>query len=143
MSGEFHFSISQPHIDSFNRHLQQSLPLAIASIPHKNLVAPTPSNGEVRLSLRASHYEFGYPINAEASGSKKKITPKECRELGISYAGAMRFGFEFQIDRKKIMILKSIGRVPVMIRSFRWDHLIFNLMLTTNSCVLADAICQI
>lgn len=127
---------SQPHVDSFNFHLD-IMPTAVSSMHPIRFSIPSQTNAVLHISLRMTSHEVGYPMSLEGDSEQRRTTPRECRELGRTYSGPAKVECEMKIGHERSAVWKSIGDMPVMVRSSRWA------LICDENHPMAGAISQI
>jgi DNA-directed RNA polymerase I subunit RPA2 len=108
-----------PHVDSFDYFLDHGLTAAIDDLPRNEVKL----EGGPVVRLFFKHAAIGKP-KKRGETSQEVLTPRECRERGISYGGDMQVTVGVQIenesgDMTNIDISTSLGDFPVMVQSSR------------------------
>lgn len=134
-------SLSAPHVDGFDFFLDRGLSRAISDIEPAELDLVDPEQIEVNASARSDGTKIKFwvegvkiipPMKAgsPSSGSNRRfqspsqvsgvspLTPRECRELGLMYSGAMTGDFCYQLIHRDLDGLESSGRVVRIKKKF-------------------------
>lgn len=132
-------TLSLPHVGSFDYFLEKGLALGASDIvPFEiDLVDPnrsTKKSKEVQtLRMWVSNVKVERPSKTDNSFSNNgsRLTPRECRELGLVYSGPMIGDLCYQINHrtigddnsmtevpgKLVRIRKKFGEMPIMVMS--------------------------
>jgi DNA-directed RNA polymerase I subunit RPA2 len=145
-------TLSFPHVGSFDYFLEKGLSLGLSDIsPFEiDLVDPKLSSSDSKkgentgtssstrevetVKMWVENIHIGKPLKSEmnASFQGSKLTPRECRELGLMYSGPMSGDFCYQVNHrtmdleqnsfievpgKVIRIRKKFGDMPIMVMS--------------------------
>ncbi|XP_047539760.1 DNA-directed RNA polymerase I subunit RPA2 [Vanessa atalanta] len=107
--------LGTPHIDSFNYMVQDGLKAAIADLIPAEFEMPS---GE-RIKITIDEAAFAKPsVPMEAVGVKnQRVLPTECRQRAATYKGDFKIRLSFNIDGKTMSIDKSLGSLPIMLKS--------------------------
>lgn len=73
----------------------------------------------VQVAFRVTTIEIGKPTNLALDFGDRRITPRECRELGVTYSAQAHVAFEIETGDEKASVVRSIGGVPIMVGSSR------------------------
>lgn len=127
-------NLSAPHVDSFNYFLDVGLEKGIQDIEPVEIDIVDPQKlrtSQVVLSELTSvqfwveNVKIGAPVK-KTSGSSNRLLPRECRELGLTYAGEMTGSFCYRIIQRRngvkmeghpVRIPKQFGALPLMVMS--------------------------
>ncbi|CAM9893061.1 unnamed protein product, partial [Discosporangium mesarthrocarpum] len=86
-------SLVAPHVESFNHFLDESLLTGVKDIPAQELqVGP---DGPV-LRLWFEGVAIGFPAKRNEDSGSSKLTPRECRERGMTYQSPIMANICFQ-----------------------------------------------
>lgn len=144
-------SISAPHVEGFDYFLDVGLSKAISDIPPAEIDVTGALKATSEHSAQNEHsvnkvkfwvenVKISPPSKMDATlGQKRwkaisklgsdpsKLNPRECRELGLMYSGAMTGEFCYQLVQKKsdgseisgrtIRVAKRFGDMPIMVMS--------------------------
>ena len=138
-------SLSAPHVDGFDFFLDRGLSRAISDIEPAELdvadAEPSNRNDGTKVKFWVEGVKVIPPMKAgSANGSSHRIpqsssqgsgysalTPRECRELGLMYSGAMTGEFCYQLIQRDsdgvestgrvVRIKKKFGDMPIMVMS--------------------------
>jgi DNA-directed RNA polymerase beta subunit len=127
-------TLSRPHVDSFNFFLDQGLKKAILDIVPSELDIVDPLALDVNLDevdtvqFWVENINVKAPIKSEATrgGFASKLTPRECRELGLMYSGQMIGDFCYRMIQRRngvkihgrtVKMQKNFGNMPIMVMS--------------------------
>mmetsp|Transcript_1430 Transcript_1430/g.1921 ORF Transcript_1430/g.1921 Transcript_1430/m.1921 type:complete len:1240 (+) Transcript_1430:30-3749(+) len=127
-------NLSKPHVESFDFFLASGVDKAINDIPISELDISDPKNPDVNLDeVSTVHFwvenvAIKSPLKAESTrgGTGSKLTPRECRELGLMYSGLIMGDFCCQIVQRRngikikgriMKIKKHFGNMPIMVMS--------------------------
>jgi DNA-directed RNA polymerase I subunit RPA2 len=139
-------TLSEPHVHSFDYFVEAGLARAVADIEpaeldlvrsasSRNAVAVVESAGDgpqagpssvdtMRFWVENVKVSAPTKANHRRRGGTAKLLPRECRELGLLYAGAVTGDFCFQINNtgtgsmgKVVRISKKFGDMPIMVGS--------------------------
>ncbi|CAG9794694.1 unnamed protein product [Diatraea saccharalis] len=107
--------LGAPHIDSFNYMVQDGLKAAVADLIPVDFKTPT---GE-RVKIVIEEAAFSKPcVPMDVIGVKNlKVFPTECRQRAATYKGDFRIRLSINIDGKTIEVDRSLGSLPIMIKS--------------------------
>ncbi|XP_026729153.1 DNA-directed RNA polymerase I subunit RPA2 [Trichoplusia ni] len=107
--------LGAPHIDSFNYMLHDGLNAAIADLVPVEFELPS---GE-RVKITIDEAGFAKPsVPMEAVGVKNQtVLPTECRQRAATYKGDFKIRLTLTIDDKAITVDRSLGALPIMIKS--------------------------
>lgn len=129
-------SLSAPHVDGFDFFLDRGLSRAISDIEPAefDLVDPGHSelnNGGAKIKFWVEGVKVTPPMKAGSTigGSHGRyqssqvsgfspLTPRECRELGLMYSGAMTGEFCYQLIQRDSDGVESTGRVARIKKKF-------------------------
>ena len=113
-------SPTQPHIQSFDQFINESLPRGISGIIPQHCVLEGPQE-RIEVSFRPVSINIGYPTDPEDEfGGTMNLTPRACRECKATYSAPIDVTFECRVDGGHAEILTmSIGRLPIMVLSLR------------------------
>jgi len=137
-------SLSAPHVDGFDFFLDRGLPRAISDIEPAELDLVDPDQSALNASVRSNGARIKFwfeevkinpPTKAGLAsnldgGSHRRfqsssqvpafspITPRECRELGLMYSGAMTGDFCYQLIQRNPEGVESLGRVVRIKKKF-------------------------
>jgi len=127
-------TLSMPHVDSFDFFLDTGLKKAIQDIVPSELDIVDPKAPDVNLDevdtvqFWVENVKIKSPIKSEATrgGMGSKLTPRECRELGLMYAGQISGDFCYQMIQRRngvkikgriVKLQKQFGNMPIMVMS--------------------------
>ncbi|XP_038219535.1 DNA-directed RNA polymerase I subunit RPA2 isoform X1 [Zerene cesonia] len=107
--------LGTPHIDSFNYMLTDGLKAAIDNLLPVEFELTT---GE-KLKIQIDEATFAKPsVPMEAVGVKnQRVLPTECRQRAATYKGDFKVRLTITIDGKSITVDRSLGQLPIMIKS--------------------------
>jgi DNA-directed RNA polymerase I subunit RPA2 len=129
-------TLSLPHVGSFNYFLEKGLALGVADIVPFEIDLVDPKKGSSRqkevqtLKMWVENVQVGRPVKTDHSVSStgSRLTPRECRELGLVYSGAMNGDLCYQLNHrtvdgedmveipgKIVRIQKKFGDMPIMV----------------------------
>ncbi|XP_048486475.1 DNA-directed RNA polymerase I subunit RPA2 [Plutella xylostella] len=107
--------LGAPHVDSFNYMLEEGLEKAVADLYPVEFELPS---GE---RVKATIDEAGFckpSVPTDVVGVKnQRVLPTECRQRGATYKGEFKIRITMTVDGKSITTDKSLGNLPIMIRS--------------------------
>lgn len=126
--------LSKPHVESFDFFLDTGLMRAIRDIVPSELDIVDPKASDVNLDevdtvqFWVENVKINKPIKSEATrgGMGSKLTPRECRELGLMYSGQITGDFCHQINQRRngvkikgriVRSQKHFGQMPIMVSS--------------------------
>jgi DNA-directed RNA polymerase I subunit RPA2 len=131
-------SLTKPHVESFDFFLDEGLGLAVASIPRMEVdlveqpqegagasaaQAEAEAGGTPRSICLKMWYEgasFGYPTKSKDDSISSTLTPRECRERGLSYSAPLQVDVCYQVDGGEVRRMqRRLGECPVMVLSRR------------------------
>lgn len=124
-------SLSKPHVESFDYFLEVGLKNAIADIERSELDLVDPAKrddttidyGEVDT---IQFWVENVRIRAPTKPDGRRLTPRECRELGLMYSGKMHGDFchrtikhrnGLAIPERTIKVPVQFGEMPIMVMS--------------------------
>lgn len=118
--------LSAPHVESFDYFLETGLRKGIADIVASeiDIVSPSSDTDETVL-FWVENVRITPPIQKTAKKTTK-LTPRECRQLSVGYAGPIMGDFCFQVitrrNGSKIpgrihKLTKQFGDMPIMVMS--------------------------
>jgi DNA-directed RNA polymerase beta subunit len=126
-------TLSLPHVESFDFFLETGLRKAIQDIVPSELDLVDPKAPDVDLDevdtiqFWVENITIKSPTKSEATrGLPGKLTPRECRELGLMYSGQMIGDFCYQIFQRRngvkingriVKLQKHFGNMPIMVMS--------------------------
>ncbi|XP_045539840.1 DNA-directed RNA polymerase I subunit RPA2 [Papilio machaon] len=107
--------LGTPHIDSFNYMLQEGLKTALADLIPAEFELPS---GE-KIKITIDEAAFAKPsVPMDVVGVKtQRVLPTECRQRAATYKGDFKIRMTFNVDNKSITIDRSLGSLPVMLKS--------------------------
>ncbi|XP_013141765.1 PREDICTED: DNA-directed RNA polymerase I subunit RPA2 [Papilio polytes] len=107
--------LGTPHIDSFNYMLQEGLKAALADLIPAEFELPT---GE-KIKITIDEAAFAKPsVPMDVVGVKtQRVLPTECRQRAATYKGDFKIRMTFNVDSKSITIDRSLGSLPIMLKS--------------------------
>ncbi|XP_073943178.1 RNA polymerase I subunit Rpl135 [Choristoneura fumiferana] len=107
--------LGAPHIDSFNFMATDGIKAAIADIIPVEFELP---NGQ-RIKITIDEAAFAKPlVPMDVVGVKnQKVLPTECRQRAATYKGEFKVRITLKIDGKEITTDRSLGQLPVMVKS--------------------------
>jgi len=134
-------TLSLPHVGSFDYFLERGLARGVSDIvpfeidlmdPNKNSKIKNPREVKT-LKMWVSNVKVDRPVKTDASFSNNgsKLTPRECRELGLMYSGPMIGELCYQINHRQldengsmteilgkvVRVRKKFGDMPIMVMS--------------------------
>ena len=138
-------SLSAPHVDGFDFFLDRGLSRAISDIEPAEFDLVDPGHSELNDGTKIKFWVEGvkvippmkagstsgdshrrYQSSSQVSGFLPLI-PRECRELGLMYSGAMTGEFCYQLIQRDsdgvestgrvVRIKKKFGDMPIMVMS--------------------------
>ncbi|CAM9517529.1 unnamed protein product, partial [Scytosiphon promiscuus] len=110
-------SLVAPHIDSYNFFLEDGLSEAVKDLPPQVMQL---GEGGPLLKLWVEGVTVGYPGKKNEDSASSKLTPRECRERGLTYQGALLVDLCYQIgDGDTVRTQRRAGECPVMVGSRR------------------------
>lgn len=105
-------SLTKPHIEAFDA-FTDVFPRIINNLP---TFEHTDDNGSV--SFAFTKLELHKPYVSERDAAlEKRIFPKDCRLKSTTYKGKLVADIEFRINNKKFTLKKSLGHIPIMLKS--------------------------
>ena len=106
-----------PHVDSFNYFLEYGLNEAISDIPVMEFML---EDGPI-IKLRFTEAQISYPTKNDDFSETSNLTPREARERGISYTGALLVHLVVDVDDKieGLGFSAKFGDFPIMVKSER------------------------
>ena len=129
-------SLSAPHVDGFDFFLDRGLSRAISDIEPAEFDLVDPESNELNDGAKIKFWVEGvkvtppmkagstsdgshrrYQSSSQASGFSP-LTPRECRELGLMYSGAMTGEFCYQLNQRDLGGVESTGRVVRIKKKF-------------------------
>mmetsp|Transcript_14682 Transcript_14682/g.47836 ORF Transcript_14682/g.47836 Transcript_14682/m.47836 type:complete len:195 (+) Transcript_14682:313-897(+) len=117
------FAVSQPHVESFNDLISGMSAHACASLDAAALIKSVNLGAHSQVSIRVSNLRIGYPILEKASSSSSRTTvrllPRQCRESGLTYSAPLRMNIDFKSLSGTTSVVRTIGGMPIMVRSHR------------------------
>ncbi|CAN0019079.1 unnamed protein product, partial [Ectocarpus fasciculatus] len=110
-------SLVAPHIESFDFFLEDGLSEAVKDMPPQVMEL---GEGGPLLKLWVEGVTVGYPGKKNEEATNAKLTPRECRERGLTYHGALLVDLCYQVgDGDVVRTQKRAGDCPVMVGSRR------------------------
>ncbi|CAN0476694.1 unnamed protein product, partial [Ectocarpus sp. 12 AP-2014] len=110
-------SLVAPHIESFDFFLEDGLSEAVKDMPPQVMQL---GEGGPLLKLWVEGVTVGYPGKKNEEATNAKLTPRECRERGLTYHGALLVDLCYQVgDGDVVRTQKRAGDCPVMVGSRR------------------------
>jgi DNA-directed RNA polymerase beta subunit len=89
--------LTQPHIESFDYFLDSALHIAVKDIPAVEVTLGDDNKTNLCWWLESVSVE--HPTKGDGSvSSSKSLTPRECRERGMSYGAPMVGTFRYKVD---------------------------------------------
>ncbi|KAK6165568.1 hypothetical protein SNE40_022473 [Patella caerulea] len=108
--------VTRPHVESFNYMIQEGLRNAIKDI--RPIQFSLPSEERVSISITSGIIRSPRVNQTNVAVSTQRVYPKECREKGTTYKGALQVSINCSINNKIIgQLEKIIGQVPIMVKS--------------------------
>ena len=113
-----------PHVDSFNYFLASGLSASIQDIPPMRMRV----DEGVYIQMKYIGVDIAYPMNNDEGVNDERLTPREARERGMTYAGAMSATVEVTYiksngvdgeEREVLNIPVKMGSLPLMVMSER------------------------
>jgi DNA-directed RNA polymerase I subunit RPA2 len=129
-------TLTEPHVESFNYFLEHGLKAGIQDMepaevdlldPKQNTTAVN-SDSITTVQFWMENVSVAKPAKAAPTGksASNKLLPRECRERGLMYAGALTGTFCYrmverrngvEIPNKVHKLLKTFGDMPIMVLS--------------------------
>jgi RNA polymerase beta subunit len=126
-------TLSLPHVESFDFFLETGLRKAIQDIVPSELDLVDPKAPDVNfdevdtVQFWVENITIKPPTKSDSTrGLSGKLTPRECRELGLMYSGQMIGDFCYQIIQRRngvkingriVKVQKHFGNMPIMVMS--------------------------
>lgn len=108
----------RPHIDSYNYMLDGGLASAVADIAPREVRLGADATAPL-MRFWVEDVMVGHPMKSDASADPR-LMPAECRERGLTYAGALNVVVCRRINDGPVeRIPRKLGAVAVMVRSAR------------------------
>ncbi|XP_065839884.1 DNA-directed RNA polymerase I subunit RPA2-like isoform X2 [Oscarella lobularis] len=105
-----------PHLESFDFAVDEGLSLVVGEISDQ--VFKDSKGRKIELSIEDA--SIGYPSSETSSTSSSAIYPSECRQKGTTYRGSLDVTLGLKVNGSVMgRITKSIGQIPVMVKSSR------------------------
>lgn len=101
-----------PHVDSYNYFLELGLETAIADILPLEMLL----EGSHLVKFKVNRIILGLPEKSD-DGSDGVLTPRECRERGLSYTANMTMEITATFNDHDIPVTCRIGQMPIMVMS--------------------------
>ena len=106
--------IVAPHVDSFNYFLEMGLKTAIANMLPLDMKLG--DNGPF-ITMKVESAQIAFPTKKDDM-VEKELTPREARERGMTYAGAMSANLTVELsDGNKFDVQVRLGQLPIMVMS--------------------------
>lgn len=104
-----------PHVDSYNYFISQGLSTAIADISQLEMKL----DEDLYLKFHYTEAQVAYPCSNNDL-SDGRLTPREARERGLSYTGALLTSLHIECtDGSDINLSSKMGDLPIMVMSDR------------------------
>ncbi|CAN0311694.1 unnamed protein product [Hapterophycus canaliculatus] len=87
-------SLVAPHIDSYNFFLEDGLSEAVKDLPPQVMQL---GEGGPLLKLWVEGVTVGFPGKKNEDSASSKLTPRECRERGLTYQGPLLVDLCYQV----------------------------------------------
>ena len=112
---------AQPHIQSFNQFMDETLAIGVTGVPPQKFVLEGPSKERLHVSFCVASVNIGHPtVLDDDFVSVIHLTPRESRECKATYSAPMDVTFECCVDGRTVEIFtRSIGHLPIMVLSHR------------------------
>jgi DNA-directed RNA polymerase beta subunit len=122
-------SLSKPHVESFDYFLEVGLKNAIADIEPSELDLVDPKRDDTIDFSEVDTVQFwveNVTIRAPTKPGGGRLTPRECRELGLMYSGKIQGDFCYRIVKHRnglaipdrtIKFQSQFGEMPIMVMS--------------------------
>lgn len=101
-----------PHVDSYNYFLEIGLPTAISDM----LPLDMQLDDGPFIQIRVDSMQIGYPSKPDDL-SDGRLTPRECRERGMSYTAPMLLGVTVTVGGHEFVANAKTGEMPIMVMS--------------------------
>ena len=106
-----------PHVDSFNYFLDHGLQTAVDDIPAFDFQLGL-GDGAMNINFKVESAEVKSPLKREDLSQNDQLTPREARERGMTYAGALEATLKVQLDGgDEFNIRTRLGDLPIMVMS--------------------------
>lgn len=114
-------AMTQPHVDSFNQFICESICEGITSAPpYGCVVEGLHPQEKFHVSFQATSITIGYPVIFDELHETTNLTPRECRERRKTYSAPMNVTFACRFnDGGSETLTKTIGEMPIMVLSNR------------------------
>ena len=109
-----------PHVDSFNYFLDAGIDEIVHDMQPMCLELKEDEAADLDsfIKLEYEGITITQPMRvADRSISNSQITPRECREGGISYTGATVVNVNIDIGHSSVSITTKLGDIPIMVMS--------------------------
>mmetsp|Transcript_6260 Transcript_6260/g.21361 ORF Transcript_6260/g.21361 Transcript_6260/m.21361 type:complete len:154 (-) Transcript_6260:3547-4008(-) len=115
---------AQPHIQSFNQFMDETLAIGVTGVPPQKFVLEGPSKERLHVSFCVASVNIGHPtVLDDDFVSVIHLTPRESRECKVTYSAPMDVTFECCVDGRTVEIFtRSIGHLPLGIEE-KWVNL--------------------
>ena len=124
-------TLVQPHIDSFNQLLAESVTRGIVAAPRQICDLHTTKLGKNHLSIYMTSIDIGYP-GAMTDSSSMWTTPRECRERQSTYCAPMNLTCACTLHGGEVEAFTTgIGDLPIMVLSSR------SVQALCNYCIIS------
>jgi len=145
-------TLTLPHVGSFNYFLDQGLnagvsdivPFEIDIVDPKQQQSVTALSGKREvdtLKLWVENVKISKPVKTDQGGRFKasnagRLTPRECRELGLMYSGQMTGEFCYQINHRIIDEERNVTEIPGKVCRMTKQFGDMPIMVMTKACHL-------
>ena len=104
--------LTAPHVESFDYFLGEGLVEAVSLLDPVELL----DQKDNRATFRIESVDIGNPINAQG----KQLTPRECREFGLTYSVPLFANVSFCVEGAETKTEQvNLGHMPIMVKSAR------------------------
>ncbi len=109
------FGLAPVHIRSFERFVENVMPVIAKNVEMKPSVAPP---GYKKVEIKIENIRIGKPDVKESDGNVRTIYPMEARIRDLTYAAPIIVDVAYIADGEKVQEEEAtIGRLPVVVKS--------------------------
>jgi DNA-directed RNA polymerase I subunit RPA2 len=109
------------HVDSFSYFLEHGISEAVNDMPALEMKLDN-EGSPIYIRMAVTNIHVGYPTRPN-DDMERKFTPREARERGLSYTGAMSINYNIVItdalNSDPMAFTASLGNLPIMVQSER------------------------
>lgn len=139
-------TLSLPHVGSFDYFLERGLTLGTSDIvpfeidlvdPKQNASGNRPKEVQT-LKMWVENVKVDRPVKNDNAFSKNgnRLTPRECRELGLMYSGPMMGDLCYQLNHRQISGDNDMTEIPGKVVRLRKKFGDMPIMVMSKACHL-------